>query len=135
MKKIFSAVCLTVLTLTSCQQAKQKVFEIASQEVNKQCPMTIDEMTRMDSTTYSGKDNTFTYFYTLSGHTLTGTADDPTIAEATQKQLAESLPEIIKNTDDLKIYREMDVTMLYVYLSDKTHEELFRVKITPDLYK
>jgi hypothetical protein len=25
--------------------------------------------------------------------------------------------------------------MLYVYLSDKTHEELFRVKITPDMYK
>ena len=82
MKKILSAVCLTVLTLTSCQQAKQKVFEIASQEVNKQCPMTIDEMTRMDSTSYTGGDNTFTYYYTL-----TGTADDPTIAEATQKQL------------------------------------------------
>lgn len=29
----------------------------------------------------------------------------------------------------------MDVTMLYVYLSDKTQKELFRVKITPDLYK
>ncbi|WP_291587696.1 hypothetical protein [Bacteroides sp.] len=130
MKKLLSAVCLTVLTLTSCQQAKQKVFEIASQEVNKQCPMTIDEMTRMDSTSYTGGDNTFTYYYTL-----TGTADDPAIAETTQKQLAESLPEIIKNTDDLKIYREMDVTMLYVYLSDKTHKELFRVKITPDLYK
>ena len=120
MKKILSAVCLAVLTLTSCQQAKQKVFEIASQEVNKQCPMTIDEMTRMDSTNYTGGDNTFTYYYTL-----TGTADDPTIAEATQKQLTESLPEII----------EMGVTMLYVYLSDKTHEELFRVKITPDMYK
>ena len=130
MKKILTAVCLAVLTLTSCQQAKQKVFEIASQEVNKQCPMTIDEMTRMDSTSYTGGDNTFTYYYTL-----TGTADDPTIAEATQKQLTESLPEMIKNTDDLKIYREMDVTMLYVYLSDKTQKELFRVKITPDLYK
>ena len=60
MKKIITAVCLTVLVLTSCQQAKQKVFEIASQEVNKQCPMTIDEMTRMDSTSYTGGDNTFT---------------------------------------------------------------------------
>ena len=56
MKKIITAVCLTVLVLTSCQQAKQKVFEIASQEVNKQCPMTIDEMTRMDSTSNTGGD-------------------------------------------------------------------------------
>ena len=76
MKKIITAVCLTVLVLTSCQQAKQKVFEIASQEVNKQCPMTIDEMTRMDSTSYTGGDNTFTYYYTL-----TGAADDPNIAK------------------------------------------------------
>ena len=68
MKKIITAVCLTVLVLTSCQQAKQKVFEIASQEVNKQCPMTIDEMTRMDSTSYTGGDNTFTYYYTLTEH-------------------------------------------------------------------
>lgn len=130
MKKIIVAACLVVLGLTSCQQAKQKVFEIASQEVNKQCPMTIDEMTRMDSTSYSGGDNTFTYYYSL-----TGAADDPQIAEATQKQLTENLPGIIKSTDDLKMYREMEVTMLYVYLSDKTHEELFRVKVTPDMYK
>lgn len=70
---------------------KAKVFEIASQEVNKQCPMTIDEMTRMDSTNYTDGDNTFTYYYTL-----TGTADDPTIAEATQKQLTESLRKLSK---------------------------------------
>lgn len=130
MKKIITAVCLTVLVLTSCQQAKQKVFEIASQEVNKQCPMTIDKMTRMDSTSYTGGDNTFTYYYTL-----TGAADDPNIAETTQKHLEENLPGIIKNTDDLKMYRDMDVTMAYVYLSDKTQQELFRVKVTPDMYK
>lgn len=130
MKKIIFAACLIAIGLTSCKQAKQKVFEIASQEVNKQCPMTIDEMTRMDSTSYTGGDNTFTYYYSL-----TGAADDPQIAEATQKQLTENLPGIIKSTDDLKLYREMDVTMLYVYLSDKTHTELFRVKVTPDMYK
>lgn len=130
MKKIIFTACLIAFGLTSCQQAKQKVFEIASQEVNKQCPMTIDEMTRMDSTSYTGGDNTFTYYYSL-----TGAADDPQIAEATQKQLTENLPGIIKSTDDLKLYREMDVTMLYVYMSDKTHKELFRVKVTPDMYK
>ncbi|WP_455586342.1 hypothetical protein [Bacteroides sp.] len=130
MKKIISAICVAVLTLTSCQQAKQKVFEAASQQVNKQCPMTIDEVTRMDSTGYTGSDNTFTYYYTL-----TGAADNADIAEATQKHLEENLPGIIKTTDDLKMYRDMDVAMEYVYLSDKTHEELFRVKITPDMYK
>lgn len=130
MKKIILVVSLVLLGLTSCQQVKQKVFEIASQEANKQCPMTIDETTRLDSTSYTGGNNTFTYYYTL-----TGAADDPQIAEATQKQLTENLPGIINSTENLKIYREMDVTMLYVYFSDKTHKELFRVKVTPDMYK
>lgn len=130
MKKIITAVCLTVLALTSCQQTKQKVFEIASQEVNKQCPMTIDEVTRLDSTAYTGGDNTFTYYYTLAG-----VADDTEMAEATRKHLEENLAEVIKSTDDLKIYRDMNVTMMYIYLSDNTQQELFRVRITPDMYK
>lgn len=130
MKKIIPVVCLALLILSSCQPAKQKIFELASQEANKQCPMAIDEVTRMDSTSYSSDSNTFAFYYTL-----TGTADDPDIAEATQEQLTGSLPQIIKSANDLKIYREMDVTMLYVYLSDKTHQELFRVEVTPDMYK
>ena len=76
MKKIILGACAVLFTLASCQQAKQKVFELAAEQVNKQCPITVDEMTRMDSTTYSGKDNTFTYFYTLSGQ-----ADDPTMSD------------------------------------------------------
>ena len=130
MKKILSAICLALIILTSCQQAKQKVFEIASQEVNKQCPMKIDDVTRMDSTTYTSKDNTFTYYYTLSG-----AADDPSAVEATQKQMEEKLTGIIKSTNELKIYREAKVTMLYIYFSEKTQQKLFSVKVTPDMYQ
>ena len=126
MKKIILGACAVLFTLASCQQAKQKVFELASEQVNKQCPITVDEMTRMDSTTYSGKDNTFTYFYTLSGQ-----ADDPTMSE----QLKKSLPETIKNTEEMKVYRESDVTIKYIYLSGKTQEELMQVTVTPEMYK
>ena len=92
----------------------KKVFELAAEQVNKQCPITVDEMTRMDSTTYSGKDNTFTYFYTLSYQ-----ADDPTMSEQLKKSLEETLPETIKNTEEMKVYRESDVTIKYIYLSGK----------------
>ena len=98
MKKIILGACAILFTLASCQQAKQKVFELAAEQVNKQCPITVDEMTRMDSTTYSGKDNTFTYFYTLSGQ-----ADDPTMSEQLKKSLEETLPETIKNTEEMKV--------------------------------
>ena len=126
MKKIILGACAVLFTLASCQQAKQKVFELASEQVNKQCPITVDEMTRMDSTTYSGKDNTFTYFYTLSGQ-----ADDPTMSEQLKKSLEETLPETIKNTEEMKVYRESDVTIKYIYLSGKTQEDLMMVTVTP----
>ena len=130
MKKIILGACAVLFTLASCQQAKQKVFELASEQVNKQCPITVDEMTRMDSTTYSGKDNTFTYFYPLSGQ-----ADDPTMSEQLKKSLEETLPETIKNTEEMKVYRESDVTIKYIYLSGKTQEELMQVTVTPEMYK
>lgn len=130
MRKIILGVCAALFALTSCQQAKQKVFELASDEVNKQCPITVDEMTRMDSTSYSGADNTFSYFYTL-----TGVADDPAMKEPMKAQLEETLPETIKNTEEMKVYRDADVTVEYIYLSSKTQEELLRIKVTPDMYK
>lgn len=130
MKKIILGACAVLFTLASCQYTKQKVFELAAEQVNKQCPITVDEMTRMDSTTYSGKDNTFTYFYTLSGK-----ADDPTMSEQLKKSLEETLPETIKNTEEMKVYRESDVTIKYIYLSGKTKEELIQVTVTPDMYK
>lgn len=130
MKKIILGACAALFTLASCQQAKQKVFELASEQVNKQCPITIDAMTRMDSTKYTGSDNTFTYFYTLSGN-----ADNTEIAGTMKAELEKTLPETIKNTEEMKVYRESDVAIKYIYLSDKTKEELFQVTVTPEMYK
>lgn len=130
MKKIILGACAVLFALASCQQAKQKVFELASDQVNKECPMTIDEMTTLDSTNYVGEGNVFTYFYTLSG-----AADDSAIVEQMKAELEKTLPETIKNTEDMKVYRESDVTIKYVYLSQKTKQELLQITVTPDMYK
>lgn len=130
MKKIILGACAVLFALASCQQAKQKVFELASEQVNKECPMTIDEMTTLDSTNYAGEGNMFTYFYTLSG-----AADDSTIVEQMKAELEKTLPETIKNTEDMKVYRESNVTIKYVYLSQKNKQELLQITVTPDMYK
>ena len=49
--------------------------------------------------------------------------------------MEEKLPGIIKSTNELKIYREAKVTMLYIYFSEKTQQKLFSVKVTPDMYQ
>ena len=35
----------------------------------------------------------------------------------------------------MKVYRESDVTIKYIYLSGKTQEELMQVTVTPEMYK
>lgn len=130
MKKIIFGTCVLMCILTSCQQTKQKVFELASEQVNKQCPIAVDDMTIMDSTAYSGKNNILTYYYTLSGE-----ADNPAMSEQLKAALKQTLPEKIKNAEEMKIYREANVIFKYIYLSDKTKEELAQITITPEMYK
>ncbi|MCS3109233.1 hypothetical protein NXW60_15310 [Bacteroides fragilis] len=57
------------------------------------------------------------------------------MSEQLKKSLEETLPETIKNTEEMKVYRESDVTIKYIYLSGKTKEELIQVTVTPDMYK
>lgn len=130
MKKNILAIGLMLITLASCQQAKNKVMELASQEANKQCPMVIDEVTKLDSTTYNADENIFSYYYTL-----TGAADDSSAIESMKSEMEKAIPETIKQTEEMKIFREMDVTMDYIYLSGTTKQELFKVQVTPDQYK
>lgn len=129
MKKIILGVCVVLLALTACQQAKQKVFKLASDQINKECPMIIDDMTTMDSTTYSDGSNTLTYFYTLSD------VDDPEMVELIKKEMEEVLPKTIRETEDLKIFRDAKVTFKYIYLSKENKQELFQITASPDMYK
>nr|WP_250736486.1 hypothetical protein [Bacteroides fragilis] len=57
------------------------------------------------------------------------------MSEQLKKSLEETLPETIKNTEEMKVYRESDVTIKYIYLSGKTQEELMQVTVTPEMYK
>lgn len=129
MKKIIPVICLLFLALTSCQQAKQKVFELMSTQLNSKCPMTMDEVTRMDSTAYNGTDNVFSYYYTLSG-----AADNMENAEAMKSQMEKILPEELKKTEEMKAFKEMNVTLDYVYCSASSGQELFKIKITSAQY-
>lgn len=130
MKRNLLILSIVLSAFTSCQQAKIKVLELSAEQTNKECPMVIDEVTQMDSTAYDAATNTFSYYYTLSG-----VADDPSMAETMKSKLEESVPEMIKQTEELKMFREMEVTMDYIYLSKQTKEKLFTVTVIPDQYK
>ncbi len=91
--------------------------------------MIIDESTRMDSTAFIGKKNTFCYFYTLIGM-----EEDSTSIATLKAEMAERIPKYLKKTVEMKPYKEAKVTLQYTYFSDNTKEKLFQLEIPADKY-
>lgn len=121
---------ISSMFITSCSSSKKKVFEQEAAEQNRLAPIMIDVYTRVDSVRYSASDNSFRYYYTL-----TGDADNKEVAVQKRKELQEQLPAEIKEAPGLTIHRNHKVVMEYIYFSEQTGEELFRVKITPEMYR
>ena len=130
MRKLLPLSCMALFMLGACQQTKPEFFEIASQETNKQCPMIIDDVTTLDSTRYQKTGNTFIYYYTL-----TGRADTDSTATMLGSYLQQNIPQILKSSKDMDVFRKADVTMRYVYLSEKTKQEQLNLIFTPEMYK
>jgi hypothetical protein len=96
--------------------------------MNKQTPMQIDEYTRLDSVSAIGKTN-FIYYYSLIGVDKTEVNLD-----TLNKYLKPSLIENIKNSPDLKVYRDNKISLDYHYY-DKNGEFMSKILVTPELYE
>lgn len=106
----------------------QNEMEKASQEINKMCPQMIDSETRLDnSTVFPNK--VMQYNYTLINMN-SGEID----LEEMEQYLKESILNNVKTNPDLKIYRDNDATLNYLY-KDKRGVFLLKIEIPPSLYK
>ncbi len=103
------------------------MVEVAS-EINKTCPLMIDQNTRLDNT-IAMPDNVFVYNYTL----VNLEKKDIDINE--MKDFIE--PNVINNmktNPDMKLYRENKTTMTYNY-KDKKGEFILKINVTPEQYE
>jgi len=104
-----------------------KAMMHAASELNKSCPIMVDQETRLDNTA-AYPDNVFQYNYTLVNY----------VKDSIDSQLfvANMRPLIlnnIKTNPDLKAYRDQRVTMAYNY-KDKHGEFVTKISITADEY-
>lgn len=99
----------------------------AASELNKSCPIMIDQETRLDNTV-ALPGNVFQYNYTLVN--MEKAAIDIALLE---NELTPRVINHVKTNPDMKIYRDHKTTMGYAY-KDKNGEFLFKILITPDLY-
>lgn len=122
-----------VLTLVLVQQfffktpTYDQVMMKAASEINKSCPMMVDQETRLDNTV-ALPENIFQYNYTLIN--MEKATTDIGQLESHVKPI---LINGVKTNPDMKINRDNKTTMGYYY-KDKNGEFLFKILITPDLY-
>ena len=104
-----------------------KIMMEAASEINKSCPLMLDQDTRLDNT-MALPGNVFQYNYTLVN------MEKETVDEVDLKNYLESnIVNNIKTNPDLKPYRDNKVTMSYVY-RDKDGHFLIKIEATPDKY-
>lgn len=103
------------------------MVEVAS-EINKTCPLMVDQNTRLDNTV-AMPNNVFAYNYTL----VNLEKQDIDIDE--MKNFIE--PNVVNNmktNPDMKIYRKNRTTMTYNY-KDKNGEFILKINVSPDMYE
>jgi len=103
-------------------------IKTAAIEVNKQTPILIDEFSRLDSASTKGKTN-FIYHYSLIGIEKSEVNID-----TINKYIRPNIIDNVKNSPELKFYRDHNITMDYKYY-DKNGAFVMTISVTPELYK
>ena len=105
-----------------------KVMMQAASELNKTCPVMIDQYTRLDNA-LALPGNSLQYNYTLVDLTKAEVNLD-----TVKKYLEPSIINNIKTNPDMKMYRENKTQMIYYY-KDKNGEFVYKFVVTPDMYQ
>lgn len=104
-----------------------KAMMEAASELNKTCPIMVDQETRLDNAV-ALPGNIFQYNYTLINLDKSEVNID-----TVRKYVEPGLINTVKTNPDLKPYRNNKVTMAYNY-RDKNGVYILKINVTPDLY-
>jgi hypothetical protein len=104
-----------------------KVLMNTASEINKTCPVMVDEFTRLDNA-IALPNSTFQYNYSIINHDKTEMNLD-----TAKKYIEPVLLNKVKTDPDLKYFRDNDVILVYNY-RDKNGVFVVKYSITPDMY-
>ena len=114
MHKLFTLFVMTAL-LVSCQETlEERGAREARDYTKKHCPAPVAQYVTMDSMLFDKVSHSFGYYYTLSGP-----LDDSTYINRNNPR--EVLLQQVKNSTNLKIYKDADYNFRYVYFSTKNN--------------
>ncbi len=114
----------------SCQESRDKAFERLAKEYTAKCPIPLGAGIRVDSMVYDSKTNTNSNYYTISGN-----IDSTDSIQKNKQYMESSMIAAVRNSLDLKEYKDFNTTIEYIYFSERSKKELLRIAISPRLYK
>lgn len=104
-----------------------EVMVKAAEELNEDCPVMLDQETRLDSASVPSENN-FMYHYTLVNW-----VKDSIDANAFRSVMEPIILESVKTNPEMQIYREHKTTMSYSYY-DMNGNFLTEIEVTADQY-
>jgi len=121
---LFFLIC--IITFTHCSGNIESQLKAIAKETNTECPKMLDNWTRLDKCAATGGAN-FEYHLTILQIAITDTTNF-------KSQLKPQLLQVLKTNPSLKIFRDNDVTIKYIY-NDKDGKYIFSETIIPQEYK
>ena len=102
-----------IMLLTACQESlEDRCAREAKEFTEKNCPRAVDKEIVLDSMAFEKSTHTISYLYTLMG-----TLDDPQRIDS--KHFRELLLMEVKNSTNLKLYKDAGYSFRYCYYSEK----------------
>lgn len=115
-----------LISFTQCTGSIESRLQAIAKETNKDCPKMLDNWTRLDKCVAVGSGN-FEYHLTIMQIVITDTT-------SFKAQLKPQLLQVLKTMPDLKIFRDNDITVKYIY-NDNEGKYIFSEVIMPHEYK
>ncbi len=105
-----------------------QVMIVAASELNKTCPIMVDQETRLDNA-IALPENSFQYNYTL-----VNIENKEVNAEDLKKYIEPGIINLMKTSPDMSFYRDNKTTMIYNY-RDKNGVFVLKLTVTPEMYQ
>lgn len=131
MKKI-ALIVMALCSLTACQKSiEERAEEEARVYTQKYCPTPVYNNTRTDSLAFVRADRTFVYYCSL-----TGVLDSVEIINRFRDDLQAGLLKSIRESTQLKLYKDEGFNFHYVLRSEKSPKTvLFEATFKPEDYQ
>ena len=122
-----------VLLASGCKrETKDEMFHRTFEQLTqKECPKYVDPCTRLDSASYDIPSRTVSYNYTVDGLLDNDSIYTDEHVDAFREEILKGL----KNSIQMKPYKDESVSFRYIYYSMKTGRLLLKLSYSPDDYR